>query len=339
MNIRFAPKDRLPMQEGLVKYHHLINLIGIRLMILYYARELGTDFSFQDIKSTKGPSADLFNFYCMEYALDGWSETGLEDVYPEQFYDDNSFAQYIDPELYDMDSNYIEKNDYGSIFNLGTMTSSAWLAFSEQSEGKEYTPSDDAMADISKILFDRYISSKKIPYPDTDGGKLAEMGINGVIDFLFSKISGNNEYSTDFLETTALRFCSLLERIFFMEDGEDGSAVANCYAMTHPYGQAVLDFLKTFNDEGDENYSFYKKASELATACMKQIESSTCETGEDPDWYDYDIYTDGKSLAVEIIYPVHSDTDISVVVLAIYLLKKLILEVFQRAGEKIKTGE
>lgn len=337
--IKFAPKKHLPSSEELRGFRHIASPVGLKLMIFYYSKYLGMDFEFQKIENFKEDCFRQLN--CRSGGL--WTYTGLNDIYPEQFQEDTSFVTHLRPELYGLEDVEAEDDNffdfYPEIAGLDFLVSEAFLATTSAYDGV-YTPSSYPAEDVNRILYDRFVSSKKIDFPDTEGGRVTEMVLDGLVDMLFGY---GSDISHEFEQEIAFWFAAMLQKIFWLEDDADSwGSVFNCYTFVHPDGKRVMNFLDSLDslDKDEQDFEFFTRAKEVIDSCMELITTAYCETGESPDFYEYDYHTNGDAMALTVLYfsTVRSvdEYDISTLGLAIYFLFSVTDEVLCRM-ENIKS--
>ena len=55
-------------------------------------------------------------------------------------------------------------------------------------------------------------------------------------------------------------------------------------------------------DKDEQDFEFFTRAKEVIDSCMELITTAYCETGESPDFYEYDYHTNGDAMALTILY-------------------------------------
>lgn len=316
--VRFQCQDGLPSNLNRC-YHDLINMVGIKLLAVAYARELGMAFSFPEITSLQNS--------CREYLMTScgsWCQDGLYNLYNESFAWGDPLSAHVDE----------------GMPTLSDFAAAVWAAEFEitpyKMEEHDYGEDKEELVDdfceyASSIIHDHFIGKTSVPYPDDLLGEIVSDGMDGVCE-LIDCCEGTEE----FMHRTAFDWLNLLNYVLtgYAEEDEDCDAYYGVLNTSHPKGEYIRKECSKRLSE-----PFYKRASEIIEACLIQLQSDTCATGENPDWYETRIVRDEEALSISVVYRQDSGFDITVINMAIYLLKQVIAAVEIRLLMEEKENE
>ena len=334
MSVNFQYKPRLPQGDAFQQNSGIINSIGVKWTSLYYARKLQTDFPFPEIDNIKKDLGNTLMLSCSNREGSLWSMGGLRDLTYDSFGWTNPLIEHVDYEEAGLtEDDIMEQEDCASVFDLGNMSSYAFLALSCKEEDftlpyDDSQDSDDVTEDISRILYDRFCREERLPYPKNNAGRLARCAMRSIAKMIY-RYSYFYEETDDFLtfqEDIAFSWLCRLNEMY-MADFEEDEIPAAVVQVSHPYGELVHRFCMGHSDE-----SFFQTALDIIDSCLKQLSSSVCETGEDPDWYECGIVKGNDALGITLVYPQDSDYELTVIHTAVYLLMQTITAVYDRVG-------
>lgn len=315
--VKFQCQNVLPVANEMQKYHAFISTLGMKLIAIYYARRMGSSFDFPEIQSLCTDNYRAF----VGTVCEGWCHGGLMDLYCESFAWEDPLADIFGDEYDGLDMPTLADFSCAAFMTCGNDESTiSQYSPKEDTEEEEtedpYFICDAFIEDGWNILYDRFCRKKPVSYPKDKLGEVVSDGMDGIADFI-NCASG----SEDFRHRVAFGWLKLLNNIFCGEDDDDFYSVLN---VSHPKGELIRKKCEQHKAE-----PFYKDAHQLIETCLSQIKSSTCQTGENPDWYEYDIVRDKEALSVSVVYK-QGGFDITVISTAVYLLMWVIKTVEEK---------
>lgn len=313
--VRFQCQDKMPESASMRAFYPLIRILGMKLLTVYYARKFQASFNFPEVKSIHMDDCRQF----LDTHGGQWTQGGLFHLYSEQFSYEDPLSSYG---YYDSEEDAISLSDiscavFGSIYgNTGYVPGTC----GEDVAGDELLEFFQEYA--SEIIHDKFEAKKPVPYPDDRLGEVVSNAFDAVANFIECA-----DGTTEFQHRAAYEWVKLLNCIF--DNCEENSYAVLSYS--HPEGERILKYCEEHKD-----HSFYGMAHDVMDACLKQLFSSTCETGEDPVWYEASVVKRDGALSISIIYIEDNGFDISSISMAQHLFMQVINAVEERLK---KEGE